>query len=78
MNTIDDLWITTKKIRSAYEYIKMNRNQLNYQVREVMSGMRHTDEISYYFSQYENQYSEDDYKEDLERLNRVRAFLKTL
>lgn len=78
LNTIDDLWITTKKIRSVYEYIKMNRNQLNYQVREVMSGMRHTDEISYYFSQYENQYSEENYKEDLERLNRVRSFLKTL
>ena len=78
LNTIDDLWLTSKKIRSLYEWIRMSRNQLNYGVREVLSGFRYTDETSYYFSNHENQYSEDNYKQDLEIINRIRGFMKTL
>jgi hypothetical protein len=78
LNTIDDLWLTSKKIRSLYEWIKMSRNQFNYQVRELLSGFRYTDETSYYFSTYDNQYTEEDYKQDLEKINRIRSFIKTL
>ena len=78
LNTIDDLWLTSKKIRSLYEWIRMSRNQFNYQVRELIGGFRHSDEISYYFSTYDNQYTEEDYKQDLEKINRIRSFIKTL
>jgi hypothetical protein len=78
LSTIDDLWLTSKKIRSLYEYIKMSRNQFNYQVREVMGGFRYTDEMGHYFTQYENQYTEENYKQDLERINRIRGFMKSL
>ena len=78
LNTIDDLWLTSKKIRSLYEWIRMSRNQFNYQVREVLGGFRHTDETNYYFSNYDNQYNEEDYKQDLEKINRIRSFIKTL
>jgi len=78
LNTIDDLWLTSKKIRSLYEWIRMSRNQFNYQVREVLGGFRYTDETNYYFSTYDNQYTEEDYKQDLEKINRIRSFIKTL
>ena len=77
LNTIDDLWLTSKKIRSLYEWIRMGRNQFNYQVREVLGGFR-LDETSYYFSTYDNQYTEENYKQDLEKINRIRSFIKTL
>lgn len=78
LSTIDDLWLTSKKIRSLYEYIKMSRNQFNYQVSEVMGGFRYTDEMEHYFTHYENQYTEENYKQDLERINRIRGFMKSL
>jgi hypothetical protein len=78
LNTIDDLWLTSKKIRSLYEWIRMSRNQFTYQVREVLGGFRYTDETNYYFSTYDNQYTEEDYKQDLEKINRIRSFIKTL
>ena len=56
----------------------MSRNQFNYQVRELLGGFRYTDETSYYFSTYDNQYTEEDYKQDLEKINRIRSFIKTL
>ena len=78
LNTIDDLWLTSKKIRSLYDWIRMSRNQFSYQVREVLGGFRHSDETTYYFSTYESQYTEESYKQDLEKINRIRGFIKSL
>ena len=78
INSIDDLWLTHKKIRSLYDYIKMSRNQLDYKVREVIGGLRYTDETEYYFAQYKDNYLPEDYNNDLQKIKRIESFLKSL
>ena len=76
LNSIDDLWLCKKRIQSLYDFMKMSRNQLSYVVREVFNGFRYPEEMQYYYNTYKDQYTE--YNKDLEKLNRVRAFLKSL
>lgn len=76
LNSIDDLWLCRKRIQSLYDFMKMSRNQLSYQIREVFNGFRYPEEMEYYYNQYKDQYTE--YNSDLEKLNRIRTFLKTL
>jgi len=76
LNSIDDLWLCKKRIQSLYDFMKMSRNSISYQIREVFNGFRYPEEMSYYYNTYKDQYTE--YNKDLEKLNRVRAFLKSL
>jgi hypothetical protein len=78
INSIDELWLLRTKIKSVYDFIKMSRNVLDYKVRECMSGFRYPEEMEYYYDQYKDQYSDDDYKKDLEKINRIRTFLKSI
>lgn len=78
INSIDELWLLRTKIKSVYEFIKMSRNVLDYKVRECMSGFRYPEEMEHYYNQYKDQYSDDDYKKDLEKINRIRTFLKSI
>ena len=43
-----------------------------------MSGFRYPEEMEHYYNQYKDQYSDDDYKKDLEKINRIRTFLKSI
>jgi hypothetical protein len=78
INSIDELWLLRTKIKSVYDFIKMSRNVLDYKVRECMSGFRYPEEMEHYYNQYKDQYSDDDYKKDLEKINRIRTFLKSI
>ena len=76
INTIEDLFITTKKFESLSSFIRMSRNQLNYKVRELMSSFRYGDDIESYFEIYQQSY--DKYSEDLIRLKRIEQFVNSL
>lgn len=76
INTIEDLFITTKKFESLSSFIRMSRNQLNYNVRELMSSFRYGDDIERYFEIYQQSY--DKYSEDLIRLKRIEQFVNSL
>jgi hypothetical protein len=78
IKSIDDLWLVRKKIHAIYDYMKMNRNQLDYKSREVINSLRYSDEIDYYFSQYKDSYNSEDYNSDLQKIKRIETFLKSL
>lgn len=78
IETIDELWLVRQKFNTLVNYIKMSRNQLSYRVRETFNGFRYPEEMSYYFDQYRDSYSEADYKLDLEKLQRMTTFIKSL
>jgi hypothetical protein len=78
IDSIDEFWLVRTKLRALHDFMKMGRNQLNYKVRELIQGFRYPDEMQHYFNQYKDDYFEDDYKNDLERINRIRVFMKTL
>jgi hypothetical protein len=78
IDSIDDLWLVRTKIKSLYDFIRMSRNQLSYKVRETISGFRYVDEIEYYFNQYKDNYPDEDYREDLEKIKRIRSFIKSI
>ncbi len=76
INTIEDLFITTKKFESLSSFIRMSRNQLNYNVRELMSNFRYGDDTERCFEIYKQSY--DKYDEDLIRLKRIEQFVNSL
>lgn len=76
INSIDDLWLCRKKIHALSDYMRMGRNNLSYQIREVFNGFRYQEDMEHYYNQYKDQYTE--YNNDLEKINRIRTFLKTL
>lgn len=76
INTIEDLFITTKKFESLSSFIRMSRNQLNYNVRELMNNFRYGDDTERCFEIYKQSY--DKYDEDLIRLKRIEQFVNSL
>ena len=76
INTIEDLFITTKKFESLSSFIRMSRNQLNYNVRELMSNFRYGDDTERCFEIYKQSY--DKYDEDLIKLKRIEQFVNSL
>lgn len=76
INTIEDLFITSKKFESLSSFIRMSRNQLNYNVRELMSNFRYGDDTERCFEIYKQSY--DKYDEDLIRLKRIEQFVNSL
>ena len=54
----------------------MSRNQLNYNVRELMSNFRYGDDTERCFEIYKQSY--DKYDEDLIRLKRIEQFVNSL
>lgn len=79
INSIDDLWLVNRRIESLYNYMRQSRNQLSGIVREVgINGFRYPSEIERYFKEYENEYLDRIYKEDLERIDRIQKILTSL
>lgn len=79
INSIDDLWLVNRRIESLYNYMRQSRNQLSYVVREVgISGFRYPDEIERYFKENEDNYPDEYYKQDLERIDRIQKILTSL
>ena len=76
INTIEDLFITTKKFESLSSFIRMSRNQLNYNVRELMSNFRYGDDTERCFEIYKQSY--DKYDEDLIKIKRIEQFVNSL
>lgn len=58
LNSIDDLWLCRKRIQSLYDFMKMSRNQISYQIKEVFNGFRYPEEMEYYYNLYKDQYTE--------------------
>jgi predicted nucleotidyltransferase len=59
--------------------MRQSRNQLSAIVREVgINGFRYPNEIERYFKEYENEYLDRIYKEDLERIDRIQKILTSL
>jgi len=79
INSIDDLWLVNRRIESLYNYMRQSRNQLSAIVREVgINGFRYPNEIERCFKEYENEYLDRIYKEDLERIDRIQKILTSL
>lgn len=76
INSIDDLFKIRSLMRTIYDFIRQNRNQLSYQVREVISGFSYISEIEFYFKSNENSY--EHYNNDLQIIKRIENFVKSL
>jgi hypothetical protein len=76
INSIDDLFKVRSLLRTIYDFIRQNRNQLSYQVREVISGFSYIDEMKFYFQSNEGSY--EHYNNDLQIIKRIENFVKSL
>ena len=78
IKSIDDLWLVKRKISSLYEYMRMDRNQLDYKAREVVNSIRYISDVEHYYLQYKDSYSKQDHNIDVQKIKRIENFLKSL
>lgn len=80
LNSIDNLYLTKYEIKSLYEFIKMSRNRLSYETREIMNATRSQEStLKSYLSSYGSQdYGQQQHNYDMERLKNIEDFLSKL
>ena len=78
INSIDELYLIREKMNSFYSFSRMDRNQLSYGVREIISQFGYTENMANYYEAYSRNYTEQEYESDLEKIKRMSEFLKRL
>jgi hypothetical protein len=78
INSIDELYLIREKINTFHSFSKMDRNELSYGVREIISQFSYPEDMKRYYEAYSRGYTEQDYENDLEKIKRMSEFLKRL
>lgn len=76
INSIEDLFITTRKFESLISFAKLGRNQLSYNVRELMYSFKYTDNTETVFEIQKEVYNQ--YNDDLVKIKRIEQFVNSL
>ena len=72
------MYLIREKMNSFYSFSRMDRNQLSYGVREIMSQFSYPENMANYYEAYSRNYTEQEYESDLEKIKRMSEFLKRL
>ncbi len=76
--SIDDLLILYQKIQSIRSFIYIDQNKINYYIRNMFSEFYSKSSFEYYLRDFNDNYTDSNYQEDIKRLERVEKYVKSI
>ena len=76
--SIDDLLILYQKISSIRNFIHIDQNRINYYIRNMFSEFYSKSNFEYYLREFNDNYTDNNYQDDIKRLERVEKYIKSI
>ncbi len=76
--SIDDLLILYQKIQSIRSFMYLDQNKINYYIRNMFSEFYSKSSFDYYLRDFNDNYTDSNYQEDIKRLERVEKYIKSI
>ncbi len=76
--SIDDLLILYQKIQSIRNFIHIDQNRISYYIRNMFSDFYSKSSFEYYLKEFNDNYDESNYKDDIKKLERVEKYIKSI
>jgi len=76
--SIDDILILYQKISSIRNFIHIDQNRLSYYIRNMFSEFYNKSSFEYYLREFNNDYTDNNYQDDIKRLERVEKYIRSI
>jgi hypothetical protein len=76
--SIDDVLILYQKIQSIRNFTNLDQNKLQYSIGNIMGEFFSRSSVVYYINEYQNSYTDENMKKDIEKLERIEKYIKSI